>query len=172
MVGATAAEFNLPLPQRALDLELTNDGSLIGYVVDQQGKTANQAQTVTVVSGRPTRSKSHDESAWNVRGTWCSGRPMPTRDVGAFLERASLGHHDRTSTRASTCDAGRWVKTVRGQCDDGCAGCSHCCGHSVGAMEGHFDGVMWRALRNPWIVGGITAAAIAIPLAIDRDDAS
>jgi hypothetical protein len=29
-----------------------------------------------------------------------------------------------------------------------------------------------RFLSNPWVLGGIVAAAIAIPLALDDDDAS
>jgi len=40
------------------------------------------------------------------------------------------------------------------------------------AARGQFGGGLLSALGNPWVLGGIVAAAIAIPIALDDDDNS
>jgi hypothetical protein len=40
------------------------------------------------------------------------------------------------------------------------------------AARGQFGGGLLGALGNPWVLGGIVAGAIAIPIALDDDDAS
>ncbi len=39
----------------------------------------------------------------------------------------------------------------------------------VGPYSGHFDGAIMRTLSSPWVVGGLIAAGIAVPLALADD---
>jgi hypothetical protein len=65
---------------------------------------------------------------------------------------------------------------VRGQCGGTCGGnaCGGaCCANGcLTPVRGHYDGALMRTLAKPWVIAGLTAAAIAIPIAVDDDDAS
>ena len=39
----------------------------------------------------------------------------------------------------------------------------------TGPYSGHFDGAIMRTLSSPWVVGGLIAAGIAVPLALADD---
>jgi hypothetical protein len=53
-----------------------------------------------------------------------------------------------------------------GACDSGCYGGA--CGGAPGC--GTTGGGFLGLISNPWVVGGVVAAAIAIPLALDDDN--
>lgn len=62
-------------------------------------------------------------------------------------------------------------------CGGGCGGgCGGACGGGFGGGAGGFlgggGGGILGLLSNPWVIGAGVAAAIAIPLALDDDDAS
>lgn len=81
---------------------------------------------------------------------WQQGIAPPSAKAGLLFVSGAL------VVRAQSCSTGA-----------GCVGCDACCG---GGFQGHFGGVFQHMLRNPWLVGAGTAAAIAIPLATDDDD--
>lgn len=45
-------------------------------------------------------------------------------------------------------------------------------GQNRGMGSGLFDGAFMNALSNPWLVAGVLAAGIAIPIAVANDDSS
>ncbi len=145
------------------DVTLRDGGVLLGQVVDPQGV----AQTKVPVSVRDrdrevAASVTDAHGYFAVRGlrggvytimagagggtfrVWQPGTAPPSAQQGALVmaERA----------------------TIRGQCAEGCAeptcgptGCAMPCAPACGLMS-------W--MSNPWVVTGIVATAIAVPVAI------
>ncbi len=169
------ASVGLLVPQLALaakpvasnsivkDVALQNGGVLRGYVVDAQGKGLEReavrvAANGTVVATSSTDANGHFAVAGLSTGVyqvqtattsdtyrvWDANVAPPAAMQGAMLVDNS--------------------ETVRGQscgCPPGNCSCT-----------GKAGGGWLRHLGSPWVLGGIVAAAIAIPLALDDDDAS
>jgi len=134
-----------PQPQ-AIDVSLHEGGSLLGQVVDAQGKPLADSQVVLQNTNRKLASaKTGGNGFFAFRGlrggvyqvvaakghgtfrAWAPGTAPPAAQQGALIV------------------AGQ--ETVRGQC-----------------------GPMGFWLCNPWVVAGIIAAAVAIPVAIHNAD--
>ncbi len=152
----SAAQQHMPtsLETKVIDLALGQNGTLIGKVVDRQGVP----QVGIPIKLAPTQGPSLQ---------------LRTGEQGRFIVRGLRGGQYRVTVDKQSSLVRLWATatapphahreamfvvgiTVRGQ----------------RVTPGHFDGILWRALQNPWIVGGMTAAAIAIPLALDNRDAS
>ena len=158
---ALAAETHSPVRvPTVLDIELGAEGTLVGRVVDRQGIVQRDA-TVTVASekGEALQVKTDRQGRFAVRGLR-GGEYRLVADK-QFVQTRLWRHATAPphAKRQALVVIGAAVRGVECDCDD-CV------------PPGHFDGFLLRALRNPWIIGGLTAAAIAIPLATDSDDAS
>ena len=137
-------------PARVLDFALQPDGSLHGQVVDRAGQGVSES-TIAVLQGGEVISTSETDPDGRYALDGLSG--------GVF--------HVLTEQGVTVCrlwPAGAAPPSAQAEAllvhDD----------PVIRGRLGH--GGLVRLLSNPWVLGGIVAAAIAVPLALDRDDAS
>jgi hypothetical protein len=185
-----AADVHLPVGARqtpataVADIALGMDGLLTGQAMSMQGQPL-AGETVVISDGRQHLSTTTDAKGQftftGLRGgaytvytsqqthtcrAWKDGTAPPSATRGLMIVHGNetvLGQNrwERTMGRGTNCGA---------QVD---------CGDQVGCgtpvMGGAFAGAR-DALRNPLVIGGIVAAAVAIPVAIhnsnDDDPAS
>ena len=163
------AELSAPARPQAVDYRLDSQHQLCGAVVDRQGKPIANARVA--VAKRHVAAPPVKGVRTNARGefTLPGLRPgLVTLEVNEQPYTVRLWGEDIAPPAAR--DRAMLVlgTVVRGQCDgSGCStGCNACGPHH----GGHFGGFFQKVLRNPWIVGTATAAAIVIPLAAANDD--
>lgn len=166
----TAAFADLPtkLPttrnveKSVLDLAMSPGGALVGQLVDGQGKPLSERTVSVLQEGEiaitATTNASGRFDFLGLRGgsyhlldgknvydcrLWAAGTAPPAAAKQLLLV-------DGPVARANDCCPG---------------GLAHVARHNPG-------GAIMHTLSNPWVVGGLIAAAIAIPLALDDDSAS
>jgi len=155
-------------PSKSVDVTLGKNNTLRGKVVDRQGRSIADAQ-VDLLGSRGTTTTTRT----NLRGQFVFSN-LSTGVVIVKMGRQVQKVRVWSAAVAPPSSRNQALfvvgSAVRGQCaDDPCGDCDYCGG---GAPIGHFGGFFQNILQNPWIVGVGTAAAIAIPLATDDDDAS
>ncbi len=166
VLPATQRTVKLPKP---LDVSLNDQNQLVGRVVNQQGTGLNGA-TVHV-----RRHQKHIASVKaNEEGVFHTG-PL----TGGVYQVAVAGKTVELRVWQGAAAPPRAAKlatvivgpTVRAQsCTNvGCslANCDGSCGRAAGLANGPL-----RFMFHPLVIGAAVAAAIAIPLALDDDDAS
>ena len=150
-----------------VDVELTNEGLLQGKLVAQNGQPVANAPVVLVQSSQAlakTTTRVDGTFQFNaLRGglynVMAAGTPI---NVRAWAPRTAppLAHDGLLVVKGAV---------VRGQgctvdsCTGTCGGACDACGVGGGPLG---------LLMNPFVIGAAVAAAIAIPLALDDDDAS
>ena len=159
-----------------LDVQLRSGGELVGRAVNRQGFPIRNAE-LRFETRRAQLGVAQTDAQGNFRVTGLNG--------GEY--RISYAHHttivrlwapDTAPPKAKPSAFLIMGEVLRGQCGPDCAACGGAgCATSLHYGDellgpGHFDGFFMRMLSNPWIVGTATASAIAIPLAVDDDDAS
>ena len=186
LVAAESAVTKIKSNQRtALELQLGNKGSITGKLVDRQGKTLpNVDVLLTGKQGRATV-KTDAQGIFQITGLTVGEYGVRVGDQTQVVRM-----WNPQTAPPKTAQAGLFVigDTLRGQCSGGawCDGCDSCnaapaptCGPSCGGCDscggaygtvfgGHGNGL----LSKPWLLGAGVAAAIAIPIALDDDDAS
>jgi hypothetical protein len=162
-----------------IDVVLQDGNRLEGQIVDPQGSPISGARLCVSREGKVCHVAESDAS-----GLFC----VPGVESGVI----QVATHDsmrlcriwKPSAAPPAARQGLLFVSgavTRGQCEASSACCTpyRCwgpstCRYQPGIGAGFFGGGGARLFSNPWIVGGITAAAIAIPIAAihDDDDAS
>jgi hypothetical protein len=132
------------------DVALHDGGSLKGQVLDAAGTPVADTAVAVLEQGRPIASTQ----------TGADGRFAMTGVKAGVYEVA-------TSNGVTVCRL--WAPRTAPPAAQADALVVH--GDTV-VRGGHGGGGVIGFLSNPWVLGGIVAAAIAIPLALDDDDAS
>jgi len=145
------------------DVAIQSDGLLHGQIVDKQGRplVAAEIQIQSSTADKPFRTQTDAQGRFQMAGlsgaiyslqvgqqsqllrVWATGTAPPSATTGVLFVQ------DSDVVLAQNCG-------------------SPVCGSSVGA--GRRGGFIKQALSNPWVVGGLVAAAIAIPVAIHNAD--
>jgi hypothetical protein len=152
------------------DVRLDQHGALAGQLVDRQGAPVADS-IVTLWSGGKVISRCATSSQGQFQFAGIRGGlyQVAAQNTGGVYRVWT----NRTAPPASK--PGILLiqgAAVRGQCDDcmyaNCA-CSVC---QAGFGGGHYGGSVIRALNNPWLLGGLVAAGVAVPIAISNSDDS
>jgi hypothetical protein len=166
--GELEIETKAPL-NRVFDVSLSAAGSVPGILVDGQGKPLAEVPIALLQESRLLMRTETDREGRFVCPNLRGGMYAISSPYGATMIRAWRAETaPPQAARELLIPVGR---TVRAQCD-GSGSCGTGCDACGGPTGGHYDNVVFRALSNPWFVGGVLAAAIVIPLATDNDDAS
>ena len=155
---AFATEISRQQVQKSIDVQLQSDSLLIGQLVDQTG-IAQAGVPVTVYSKGDVIAIEATDAAGMFR--------IQNMHPGTFF--IAVGDSIRTcrvwDQKTAPPSANRSVlfvsgNTVRGQLANN-------------GGPGMLGNILARAASDPWIVGGLIATAIAVPLATrDKHDAS
>jgi hypothetical protein len=158
VVAASPAETVSPITT-VQDVVLTAEGQLEGRVVRAAG-AGMPAVTVVVRAGQQqvARLTTDPEGRFATAGLAGGLYLLATPDTAQTVRVWQPGTAPPQARRAALIVTG---PTVRGQF-----------GPVRPATPGHFDGALLKALSHPAVISGLTAAAIAVPLAVDGDDAS
>ena len=127
-----------------------HEGSLRGQVVDAAGKGVSDTEIAVVQQGQVVASGQTDTRGYYALHGLRGGVSQVVTEQGVTLCRLWTADSAPPSVQAEALLV-HDDDVIRGQI-------------------GH--GGLVRFLSNPWVLGAIVAAAIAIPLALDRDDAS
>jgi hypothetical protein len=154
---AFAADLARKQVRKSIDVTLQSDDVLIGHLVDQTGIARADVPVTVYASSHVIAVEATDAAGIfrvkNMRpGTY-------TIVVGDTVRTCRIW--DAVTAPPSANKSVLLVSgdTVRGQLMNG--------------GSGRIGGVLGRAVSDPWIVGGLVATAIAVPLATrDNDDAS
>ena len=194
-VEATAAKLN-QTKTKVMDLKRQANGTILGKLVDRQGKALANA-SVELASKRGTVSAKTNqdgvfaaavgtgEVAMRVAGqtqrirVWDNQLAPPAAPSVALLVAGDAVRAQCCDTAcAPACDVAPSCDACGG-CDDGCDACGGCglFGGGAGGLGGGglFGGAGAGAggvLSSPLLIAAGVASAIAIPIAIDDDDAS
>ncbi|MEM7312502.1 MAG: carboxypeptidase-like regulatory domain-containing protein [Planctomycetota bacterium] len=153
------------------DIALAKGNVLTGQVVDSQGNRLVN-QPVTIQRDGTQALQLTTDAVGQFRATGLPGGVYTVSSAG------NRGVYRMWSNQTAPPVAAKGLlmvgndAVVRGQCFNGCGptgGCDPCmAGQSYGTAGQGLLGL----LANPWFVTAAVAAAVAIPLAIDDDDAS
>ena len=169
--GSTPAEPTTPL--RISDVALAAGNTLTGQLVDSQGQPLAQQAVYLQRNGQVVAKVVTNEVGQFQAGQLQGGlyHVATSTTQGTYRVWADQTAPPAAATGVLLVDNGQ---VLRGQCADGCS-TAGVPGHVLG--QGGFPvapggGGMLGFLANPWVIGAAVAAAIAIPLAVDDDDAS
>ena len=191
MVSPAAVFGSQPQTNNVQDVALTAGGAFSGQIVDAQGNgLAGVPVTVANASGKVTLNTSADGrfQVTNLNGgvlqiaagdcvqtcrVWTASTAPPVATSGLLMVsnnnvvRGQGCANGGCATPGPAYAAGPVMDggyMAGPACGPGCDGCSTCGG------GGGFGGGVMGLVSNPWFVGAVVAAAIAIPLAVDDDD--
>ncbi len=133
-----------------IDVALGEDGSLHGQVLDLQGAPMTQTTVAVVQQGEVLATTQTDAQGRYTFDGMNTGLYQVVTDQGLTVCRVWTAETAPPSALAETLVVDG-LQTVRGGMN----------GRSWGSF-----------LSNPWVLGGIVAAAIAIPLALDKKSSS
>ena len=145
-----------PAPQtnnKVADVALANGGVLHGQVVNAQGAPVAKVEVRAATQGNFVGTAMTDDQGQFAIADLRGG----VYHVGTVQNGYAFRIWDANTAPPVAQPAALIVtgeETVRGGWGKNC--CGWC----------------WQCLTNPWVMGAIVAAAIAIPLALDDDDAS
>jgi hypothetical protein len=155
-IGHGQTRTPAPVQAHITDVQIRQDGSLLGMVLDRQGNPMPQTRL------------------------WISGNDQVLETItdhqGRFAIRDLRGGVYKVSTGAEQQVIRAWVADTAPP--NALGGVTLIQGDVVRGQPpynpnvGPYDGAIWRTLTNPWVISAGVAAAIAIPLALDEDDAS
>ncbi len=149
-VSRASGEEEVATAARVRDFALQPDGSLRGQVVDRAGREASHS-TIAVLQGDAVITTSETDAHGRYALTGLSG--------GVFQVVTEEG-----VTVCRLWPAGAAPPSAQAEA---------LLVHDNPVIRGRLGhGGLVQLLSNPWVLGGIVAAAIAVPLALDRDDAS
>jgi hypothetical protein len=132
------------------DFALQHDGTLRGQVVDAAGHGASETEIAVLQQGRVVVSGRTDAQGHYALHGLQAGVSQVVTEQGVTVCRVWTARTAPPSAQANALLV-----------------------HDDQVIRGHLgNGGLVRFLSNPWVLGGIVAAAIVIPLALDRDDAS
>lgn len=133
-----------------IDVALGEDGSLRGQVLDLQGAPMTQTTVAVVQQGKVLATTQTDAQGRYTFNGMNTGFYQVVTDQGLTVCRVWTAETAPPSALTETLVVDG-LQTVRGG----------------------MNGRPWGSfLSNPWVLGGIVAAAIAIPLALDKKSSS
>ena len=133
----------------AIDVALHEGGVLVGQIVDEQGASASGSLGSIQQNGQHLAQTITDtDGRFVVRGLQGGVYQIATAQGG--------GLYRFWAPNPAPPSAQPGVLVVNGK----------------GVVRGAFGGCLLSWLSNPWVIAGLVAAAIAIPLALDDDSAS
>jgi len=151
------AESVSPRPV-VVDVALTDDGVLVGQVVNSQGTALANAPVVVWSQNHPiTRVVTDERGRFAVGGLRAGVYQLATVQGHSACRLWAPGGAPPTCQKGVLLVSGHGA--LRGQC-------GHGCGAPCGAPCGPCGGPMAFWLANPWVMGGILATAIAVPVAV------
>lgn len=189
----TGATTTKAAEAKVIELQLGSQGLISGQVVNRQGvAVANAEVLVANKQGKIGTVKTDQRGMFAAKGLKSGQVVMTVANQTYPVRLWSTAAAPPKSVRQAMLVVG---DTVRGQCGSNCGGCSICsavqdpcgssilpgnsCGPNCGGCNscgggGCFGGSGFGGglMSKPWLIGAGVAAAIAIPLAIDDDDAS
>jgi len=192
-MAAEVAVSQLNSQRQALDLQLGEDGSILGKLVDQQGVALAKVDVQLVTKrGLAATAKTNADGVFLAKGL--SQGELAVL-VGGETQMIRLWNAETAPPNAPQAAMFVVGDAVRGQCcpQDCQPACQPvcqpacqpvcqpgCAPNGGGGLFGHggfgrFGGGLGGGgglLASPWLLGAGVAAAIAIPLALDDDDAS
>lgn len=133
-----------------MDVALDKDGNLLGQVLDLQGVPMAQTTVAVVQQGEVLATTQTDAQGRYTFAGMKTGFYQVVTDQGLTVCRVWTAETAPPSALTETLVVDG-LQTVRGGMN----------GRSWGSF-----------LSNPWVLGGIVAAAIAVPLALDRRSGS
>lgn len=152
----------------ATDVRLNEHGALTGQLVDRQGAPlANSVVTLWSAGKLVSRCTTTGQGGFQFAGIRGGLYQVAAQNTGGAYRVWT----NRTAPPAST--SGILLiqgAAVRGQCDDCMYANCPCDACQVGFGGGHYGGSVIRALNNPWLLGGLVAAGVAVPIAISNSD--
>lgn len=169
---AAEATAKTSATRKVVDVKLNDDGAVLGRLVDRQGKpianvTVNVASKYTKVA-----TKTNNEGFFAAKGVKSGELALQVANQTQVVRAWDAKMAPPSAAPGALLVVG---DAVRGQCQAGCQGCSSCAGGGGGGLSGLFGGGLGGGgsmLASPLVIGAGVAAAIAIPLALDDDDAS
>ena len=163
-----ANQSELSRAMRAADIAMTPKGQVMGTVTDAQGQPmAGKVVEFRATNGRTWRATSGKEGNFLISGLPGSVYQVVTGDSVRICRLWTAGTAPPSANSALLIVGDR--AAVRGQPSRQGIG-----GPQQGLGNGLFGGAVTRGFSSPWVVGGILAAGLAVPIALatDRDDAS
>jgi len=177
LVWLAVLGFCLPQPMQAaeapidpapvvIDVALADGGLLIGQVVDPQGSALPKVPVSLRNGNRQIAAAETDANGqFAVRGIPGGVYQAVAAGGHATFRLWAPGTAPPSSRRSLLLIAGQ--RAVRGQCSEpGCGECGECdeppCEPRCGRLA--------FLLANPWVVAGIVATAVAVPVAIHNSD--
>ena len=163
-----ANQSELSRPMRAVDVVMTATGQVRGTVTDAQGRPmAGRLVEFRATNGRPWRVISDKDGDFLISGLSGGVYQVVTGDSVKICRLWVAGTAPPSANSAMLVVGDS--AAVRGQ-----PGRKKIGGSQQGLGNGLFGGAVTRGFSSPWVVGGILAAGLAVPVAIanDRDDAS
>lgn len=165
--------------QRVIDCRRGKDHCVSGKLVDSQGRPVSGATlTLANSAGHKVHAKTDRNGGFQFRQAATGIYAMQAGANRGQMVRVwddSIAPPQAKSKILAVVEG----KVIRAQCCAnpsgvgcaGCGGCDGCCGGGCGTGARFGVGrLLQGALDNPWMVAAGTAAAIAIPLAVDDDD--
>lgn len=145
---SVALASTLPTPQpKVVDVALTDGGALVGQVVTVSGAPLSDAPVLLQNHGLSTL-----ELKTNKNGYFAAKNVSP--GVYRLAAADEQGTYRLWAPRTAPPTARKGALLVAG--DE--------------VARGQYGNPLRNMLANPWIVGGIVAAAVAIPVAIHNSD--
>lgn len=162
------------------DVALDADDTLAGQLVDPQGQAISRAAVVIQQGDHGRQLVTDEEGRFAVAGLRGGVYQVQTATTSGTYRCWTHSAAPPTATR-SILLVDQQASLLRGQCADGACsqpvpGYAGNCSGQVCGQGGYYGGApqggLLRVLSNPWVIGSAVALAIALPLALDDDDAS
>ncbi len=163
------------------DVALGTGNTLVGQVVDQQGHGVANA-TVRIANHTGTVAETSTDQAGYFRAAGLPGGVFQISAAGTnSLYRVWANQTAPPSAAEGVLLVQRDDQITRAQCPDGsCGPGAYPVDPNACGPGGYYEGVpghgaghgLLGLLANPWVVAGAVAVAIAVPLALDDDNAS
>lgn len=154
-IARAAVSSNVARAMTVVDVSLQSDGVLFGQLVDTQGRPLS-ATEIHITDGRNQwRTQTDLQGQFKLAGMHGANYTVQVGQQVQLIRAWSAGTAPPSATKG--------LLFVQ---DNDVVLAQHCaspvCGSAIGGAK--------HPLANPWIVGGLVAAAIAIPVAIHNAD--
>ena len=153
------------------DIALQNGNTLQGFVVDGAGTPLASADVLVATNGQVVANvKTDANGAFAVSGLNGGVYQLQTANGVATFRMWAANTAPPVAYQAAMIVSDKEI--ARGQNNNRRHTLKkHHGGHAKGGLFGGNGGVL-GALANPWVLAGIVAVAVALPIALDDDDAS
>ena len=157
-----------PNKVKVTDVRLTQHGALNGQLVDRQGAPlADSIVTLWSDGQMVSRSMTTAQGRFQFTGLRGGIYQVASQNTGGIYRVWTNRTAPPVSKPGILLAEG---VALRGQCSDCIYANCPCNACQAGFGGGHYGGSVMRALNNPWLMGGLIAAGIAVPIAVSNSD--